>query len=139
MDAHEPATPPAPDRSAEPTGEVLRRLAADLAALAQFYRDEIRAHYEGLARDALRAGLFIGAALALGFFALGLLVATLVLVVAIWLPGWLAALAVLVVVLLVIALLVLVGLNRVRRRRAAWAARVEEEVRWLRSLFARES
>jgi hypothetical protein len=40
---------------------------------------------------------------------------------------------------LIIALLVIVGIGGVRRRRAIWAARVKEEVRWLRSLFPRQS
>ena len=139
MDESERGAPRGPQRSAESTGDLLRRLAADVAALAQVYGGEVRDHYQGLAKDAARAALLIGAALALGFFALGLLVATLVLVVAIWVPGWLAALAVLGVLILVIALLVIGGVRRVRRRRAVWAARVEEEVRWLRSLFPRES
>jgi cytochrome c biogenesis protein CcdA len=149
MDDHErgPNGGRAPDQqqeraqphASEPTGDVLRRLAADVATLAQVYGAEIRDHYQGLARDAARAALFIGAALALGFFALGLLVAAVVLVVAIWVPGWLAALIVLAVVVLAVAALVLVGIGRLRRRRTAWAVRVEEEVRWLRSLFPRES
>ncbi len=139
MDEHERETARSPERGAESTGDVLRRLAADVATLAEVYGAEIRDHYQGLTRDAVRAALFIGAALALGFFALGLLVAAIVLVVAIWIPPWLASLLVLGALVLAIALLVIVGIRRVRRRRAIWAARVEEEVRWLRSLFPRES
>jgi putative superfamily III holin-X len=139
MDLHEQEAPRGPERGAESTGDLLRRLAADAARLAQVYGGEIRDHYQGLARDAMRAALLIGAALVFGFFAVGLLVATLVLVVAIWVPGWVAALVVLGVLAVVIAILVLVGVGRVRRRRAVWAARVEEEVRWLRSLFPRQS
>jgi hypothetical protein len=37
------------------------------------------------------------------------------------------------------AILIAVAVRRVRRRQAAWSARVAEEVRWLRSLFPRES
>jgi uncharacterized membrane protein len=81
----------------------------------------------------------IGAALLLGVFAMGMLVATLVLVAAIWLPGWLAALVVLAAMLAAMAILIAVAVRRVRRRQAAWSARVAEEVRWLRSLFPRES
>jgi ABC-type multidrug transport system fused ATPase/permease subunit len=123
----------------EPTGELLRRLAADIAALARLYGRAIRDHARGLARDVAMAAAMIGAALALGLLALGLIVATLVLILDIWLPAWLAACIVLAVIALAMALLVFSGVRRVRRRRAAWAARVEEEVRWLRSLFPRES
>jgi len=75
----------------------------------------------------------------LGIFALGLAVAGMVLVAAIWLPAWLAALVVLAVMMVAVALLAGLAARRVRRRRAAWSARVEEEVRWLKSLFPRES
>ncbi|MDR7484075.1 MAG: phage holin family protein [Armatimonadota bacterium] len=123
----------------EPAGDVVRRLAADLAALLRLYGRAVAGHLRGLSRDVAAAALMIGAALALGVFALGLAVAVLVLVLAIWLPGWLAAAVVLGAVVAVMGALVFLGTRRVRRRRAAWAAMVEEEVRWLRSLFPRES
>jgi hypothetical protein len=123
----------------EPTGEILRRLIADLSALLALYGRAIRSHVDGMARDIGIAAALIGAAAVLGVFALGLLVALLVLVVAIWLPPWAAALVVLGVLVLLMAVLVLAGVSRVRRRRAAWAARVEEEKRWLRSLFPTQS
>ena len=123
----------------ESTAEVVRRLIADVARLIQTYGREIRAHARGLGRDLAVAAAMIGAALVVGGFALGLAVAAMVLVAAVWLPGWLAALVVLAVMLVVMALLVGLAVRRVRRRRAAWSARVEEEVRWLKSLFPRES
>jgi hypothetical protein len=127
------------DTTHEPTGALIRRLAADVAALAHLYGAVVQEHYRGLSRDVARAALFVGAALALGVLALGLAVATIVLVVAIWLPHWAAALAVLAAVVAVGAILVLAGVRRLRRRQAMWAARVEEEVRWWRSLFPKES
>jgi protein-S-isoprenylcysteine O-methyltransferase Ste14 len=123
----------------EATGEILRRLLADLTTLLGLYGRAVREHLRGMARDAGLAAAMIGAAAVLGVFVLGLLVATLVLVVAIWLPAWLAALLVLAGMAVIMAVLVLAGMRRVRRRRAAWAARVEEEVRWLRSLFPKEN
>jgi len=123
----------------EPSGELVRRLIADVARLIQLYGQTVQSHLRGLGRDISTAALMIGAALLLGVFAMGVLVATLVLVADIWLPGWLAALVVLGVMLAAIAILVLIGIRRLRRRRAAWSARVAEEVRWLRSLFPRES
>jgi cytochrome c biogenesis protein CcdA len=122
----------------EPTGDILRRLLADVAALIQLYGRAVQEHVRGLARDAGLAAALIGAAAVLGIFALGLAVATVVLVAAIWLPAWLAALVVLAGIVLIMAGLVFAGLRRVRRRRAVWAAKVEEEVRWLRSLFPTE-
>jgi peptidoglycan/LPS O-acetylase OafA/YrhL len=123
----------------EPTGEILRRLFADVAALIGLYGRAMREHLRGTASDVGLAAAMIGAAAVLGVFALGLAVATLVLLAAIWLPAWLAALVVLGGVVLIMAVLALLGLRRVRRRRAVWTAKVEEEVRWLRSLFPKES
>ncbi len=121
------------------TAEIVRRLITDVALLIQHYGREIRGHARGLGRDVAVAAIMVGAAVALGVFALGLVVATLVLVAAIWLPAWLAALVVLVVMVMAMALLVWLALRRVKRRQAVWSARVEEEVRWLKSLFPRES
>jgi hypothetical protein len=128
-----------PGPTPEPTGEVLRRLAADVAALLRLYGRALQDHSRGLVRDVAVAAALIGAALVLGVFALGLIVATLVLVLAVWMPAWAAALVVLGATGGIAVLIVVVGIGRVRRRRAAWAARVAEEVRWLRSLFPTES
>jgi len=125
--------------SQEPVGEMVRRLIADVGRLIQLYGETAQDHVRGLGRDMATAALLIGAALLLGVFAMGVLVAGLVLVANIWLPGWLAALVVLGVMLAAMAILVWIGVRRVRRRHAAWSARVAEEVRWLRSLFPRES
>jgi len=123
----------------ESTAEVVRRLIADVARLIETYGREIRVHARGFGRDIGIAAAMIGAALVLGIFAIGLAVAAMVLIVAIWLPGWLAALVVLGVIIASMALLVGLAVRRVKRRRAAWSARVEEEVQWLKSLFPRES
>lgn len=131
MNEH-PGSPP------EPTGEILRRLTADVAALLRLYARAFQDHARGLVRAVAVAAALIGAALVLGIFALGLIVATLVLVVAIWLPAWAAVLVVLGAVAGMSAVMVLAGIRRVRGRRAAWAERVAEEVRWLRSLFPTE-
>ena len=123
----------------EPTGDLVRRLIVDVAELIRLYGRAVREHLRGMGRDVTMATAMIGAVLVLGVFALGLVVATLVLVAANWLPGWLAALIVLGGILLVMALLVVIGVSRVKRRQAAWSRRVAEEVQWLRSLFPRES
>jgi hypothetical protein len=123
----------------EPTGEIVRRLLTDLAALLRLYGRALDAHARGLARDVGLAAAMVGAAAVLGLLAIGLGVASLVLIVSLWVPAWVAAVLVLALLAGTMAALVLVAVRRVRRRRAAWAARVEEELRWLRSLFLRES
>src|SRR3990172_3732477 len=100
----------------EPSGELVRRLIADVARLIQLYGQTVQSHLRGLGRDISTAALMIGAALLLGVFAMGVLVATLVLVADIWLPGWLAALVVLGVMLAAMAILVLVRVPPPPRR-----------------------
>lgn len=119
----------------EPTGELVRRLLTDVAALVQLYGREIRAYLRGLGRDVAVAAIMYAAALALALFALGVAAAALILVADIWLPVWVAALVVLGVMVAAIGLLVLLATRKIRRRQARWSARVAEEVRWLRSLF----
>ncbi len=123
----------------EPTGELVRRLLADAAALVNLYGREIRAYVRGLGRDAMVAGIMVAAALALGLFALGVAVAALILVADIWLPSWAAALLVLGIMVAAAGVLVLLARRRIRRRAAGWSSRVAEEVRWLRSIFQSKS
>ncbi len=123
----------------EPSGELLRRLLADAAALGGVYGRAVQEHLRVLAKDLAFAAIAIGAAAALGVMAIGVAVATLVLVAAIWLPGWLAALVVLGVMITAMGILLSVGRIRLRRGRASWAARVSEEIRWLQSLFPRRN
>ncbi len=125
--------------SREATGELVHRLIVDLVALIAVYGRALQDHARGLGRDVATAALMIGAAVLLGIFALGVLVAALILVMSILLPAWLAALVVLGSMLVAMGVLIWIGLRRVRRRRAAWAAQVAEEMQWLRSLFPRES
>ncbi len=123
----------------EPSGDLLRRLLADVAALGGVYGRAVREHLHALAKDFAFAALMVGVAVALGVVAIGLAVAAIVLVAAIWLPGWLAALVVLGVMITAMGVLLSLGKVRLRRRRAAWAARVAEEIRWLQTLFPRRS
>lgn len=123
----------------EPTGELVRRLIADLAALVRLYGREIRDYVRGLGRDVVMAAIVLAAAASLAFFALGVVIAVLILVADIWLPGWAAALFVLGIMVAAIGVLVWLGMRRLRRRQAVWSARMAEEVRWLRSLFQGKS
>lgn len=123
----------------EPTSDLLRRLLADVAALGRAYGRATREHLTALVRDFALAALMVVAAVALGVMAIGLAVAALVMVAAIWLPGWLAAVVVLGIMIIAMGVLLSVGKARLQRRRAGWAARIAEEVRWLQSLFNRRS
>ncbi|MDI6771886.1 MAG: phage holin family protein [bacterium] len=123
----------------EPSGDLLRRLLADAAALGGVYGRAAREHLHVLARDFAFAALMVGIAVVLGVMAIGVAVAALVMTVAIWLPGWLAALVVLGVMVTAMGVLLSLGKVRLRRRRAAWAARVAEEIHWLQTLFSRRS
>ncbi|MGH2375597.1 MAG: phage holin family protein [Candidatus Methylomirabilaceae bacterium] len=123
----------------EPTGELVRRLIADLAALVRLYGREIRDYVRGLGRDVVMAAIVFAVAASLAFFALGVVIAVLILVADIWLPGWAAALFVLGIMVAAIGVLVWLGMRRLRRRQAVWSARMAEEVRWLRSLFQGKS
>ncbi|MDR7556591.1 MAG: phage holin family protein [Armatimonadota bacterium] len=123
----------------EPTVEVLRRLVADAARLLRAYRDLLRVQVRATGRDLAVAGLLAGAALVLAVLVPVLAVVVLILVLALWLPAWLAVLGVLVLVAATSAGLAALGVRRLRRRRAAWAAQVGGELRWLRGLFHRES
>jgi ABC-type multidrug transport system fused ATPase/permease subunit len=123
----------------EPSGDLLRRLLADAAALGGVYGRAAREHLHALARDFAFAALMIGVAVALGVMAIGVAVAALVMVAAIWLPGWLAALVVLGVMITAMGVLLSLGKVRLRRRRAVWAARMAEEIRWLQTLLSRRS
>lgn len=125
--------------SGEPSGDLLRRLLADMGALGGVYGRAAREHLHALARDFAFAAIMIVAAVALGVMAVGVAVAALVMVAAIWLPGWLAALVVLGVMISVMGILLSLGRVRLRRRRTAWAARMAEEIRWLQTLLSRRS
>lgn len=137
--SREPVTPVESGPAREPMADLMRRLASDVAALVQIYGRDLRNHVGGMGRDLAVAAVLVGGALVLGVFALGLAVATVVLILSVWMPGWLAGLVVMGAVVTSIGVLMLVAARRVRRRRAAWAARVSEEVRWLRSMFPKES
>ena len=86
--------------------------------LSQLLKDEIeqikKELTEKLKRLGLGAGLFAGAAF-FGFFAFAVFLAVAILVLAIWLPAWAAALIVLVVLLILAGVLALLGLREVKK------------------------
>ncbi|BDZ45426.1 phage holin family protein [Naasia aerilata] len=86
--------------------------------LSQLVQDEIAQIKQELGEKAkklgLGAGLFAGAAF-FGFFAFAVFLTVAILVLAIWLPAWAAALIVLVVLLILAAVLALLGLREVKK------------------------
>ncbi len=100
-----------------------RRGLLDLAGrvtdlVTRLIRDEIRAAKLEMGRKLKAAGTgigFLAGAAALGFFALGVLIAAAVAGLAGAVPGWLAALIVAGALLLAIAALVLLGVRAVKR------------------------
>jgi uncharacterized membrane protein YqjE len=110
---------PVPPRGDDTRKKSLIQLIGDVPGLiGQLIRDEIEQIKKELTDKAkklgLGAGLFAGAAF-FGFFAFAVFLATVILILAIWLPGWLSALIVLVVLVAIAAVLALLGLREVKK------------------------
>jgi Flp pilus assembly protein TadB len=112
---------------------VLRRLAANIAALLQTYAILAGQETRATVRDVATGVLFLAAAALLGGFALALTVVAAVLLLSLVLQPWEAALIVLAVAGLVMVLLIELGLGRLRRRRLQRVVEAfKEDLRWLR-------
>lgn len=102
---------------AEPRDASLGTLVSDLSSqIPELIRSEIRLAQAEMTEKGKRAGIGLGAfgaAGVLGLFGFGVLLATLVLVLALFLPAWLAALIVTVVVFAAAALAAVVGKSKV--------------------------
>lgn len=93
---------------------LLSELPGQISDLVHAELEAFKAEFASKAKNfGVGAALFIVAA-AIGFFALGVLVALLIIVFALFLPLWLATLIVLVLLLAMAAILVLIGVNRVK-------------------------
>lgn len=116
--------------------ELVRSLLADIRMLLQGELELAKLELKDKGSDLGIAGGLLGGALAVALFALGTLIATAVLVLAIVLPGWAAALVVATVLVMVALLLFVVGRNKMRR---AWPPApketidsVLEDLEWMR-------
>lgn len=90
--------------------DLLTDLPNHISGLVRAEFDQIKAETTYKAKHfGIGTGMFAAAAF-VGLFLLGTLTATLILVLAIWLPGWAAALIVSGVLILVIGVLVLIGM-----------------------------
>jgi uncharacterized membrane protein YqjE len=109
---HEPSEP-----LTEPREASLGTLVSDLSAqIPELIRSEMRLAQAEVAEKGKRAGIGIGmfsVAGVLGFFGLGVLITTFVLLLDLFLPAWAAALIVAVVLFAVAGIAALVGKNKV--------------------------
>ena len=124
--------------------ELVRSLLADIRMLLQGELELAKLEVKDKGSDLGIAGGLLGGAVAVALFALGTLVATAVLALAIVLPGWAAALIVATVLVMVALLLFVVGRNKMRRvwppaptetidsvlEDLEWMRREAERLRW---------
>jgi hypothetical protein len=122
----------APKRESAAT--IVQRLAANLVALARAYADLAQDEARATIRGIVRGVICIGIAAVLGVYAVGLILLTVVLVLALVMPPWLAALVTFAGSLLVIGILVMIAVRGFTLRRlSAVASQVRSDILWLRS------
>lgn len=117
---------PLKDRS---TAELLRRLSEQIRSLIQ---QEIRLAKAELTEKGKRAGKGAGmlaAAAVVGLYAIGVLLATIILALDTVMPTWLAALIVTVVLLVIAGILAMMGRSQARKATPAAPARTMESVK----------
>jgi len=123
----------APTRD-ESAAAIIQRLAANLAALAQAYADLARDEARETVRGIVRGLVCLGLAAVIGVYAVGLLLLTVVRLLALVLPPWLAALITFAGTLIVLGVLVAIGIRGFTLRRLhAVAAQVRSDIQWLRN------
>jgi len=130
------AVEPQPDRSAAPptggdpsTGELVSRLSSEVS---QLVRDELRLAQLEVSGKAKKAGFGVGmfgAAGLLALYAVGVLIATAILALALAVAAWLAALIVAVVLLAGAGLAALLGKKRVTEAAPPVPTRAVENVK----------
>lgn len=118
-----------PDNDHASTGELISRLTEQTSTLI---RDEMRLAQAEMTAKAKSAGVGIGmfgAGGLLALYGLGAGVATLILVLALFLPAWAAALIVTAVLLIAAAVVALVGKGKVQEATPAAPERTIENVK----------
>ena len=107
---------PAPAQASEPsTGQLISDLTTQIS---QLVRDEARLAQAEVTQKAKRLGVgagFFGGAGLVAFFGLATLITTVILVLALFLPAWLAALIVTVVLFAIAGVLALIGKKDVQQ------------------------
>jgi Flp pilus assembly protein TadB len=111
------------------TSELVQRAGEQVSRLV---RDELALAKAELAEKGKHAGIGVGlfgGAGGIGFYAVGTLIATLVLVLDIWLPAWAAALIVTGALLLIAGILALLGRRQVQRAKPPMPESAAQSVR----------
>ncbi len=124
------------DPVAEPSGAILARLLSNIASLLRIHALLSGQEARAVAREIVRGLAFIGVAVLISIYMVGLLVATAVLALSLVMRPWAAALTVLGATVVAMALLFFIGVQRVRARvhRLGNLIRAfKEDVRWLGS------
>lgn len=135
-EAEVPSAPRAPRTRAEDasTGELIGRVSEQLSDLVRSEMELARAELQVAAKRAgLGIGLFGGAGV-LALYGVGVLIATLVLVLALMMPAWLAALIVTVVLFAAAAVAALVGKKEVEQAPPAVQTSTESVQRDIQTL-----
>lgn len=101
---------------------LLRRWVETFRAVGDAFLDLLEAELRALGQEVTRSGRHLlvalglfGAAAAIGFWLIGVLICCAILLAALWLPLWGAALAVAGVLLLVVAVVAWLGVRHLRR------------------------
>lgn len=102
-------------RNSRSLGELIGQVPTLIIELVKAELASLKHELTGKAKDAgLGIGLLVGAVVLLFFFACTL-IASIILVIAIWLPAWASALIVTGVLLILIAILALVGVSKLKK------------------------
>jgi len=129
IDARDTDTP----KTDESAAAIARRLLMNIGGLAQAYADLAREEARGTLRGIVRSLVCFGLAAVLGVYAVGLVLLTVVLLLSLALPSWLAALITFAGAVLAISVLVAIGVRGLKLRRvSAVAAQMRSDIRWLR-------
>jgi Putative Actinobacterial Holin-X, holin superfamily III len=132
---------------AEPAGvqgwiELFRSLGEALFEVLRAEAEALGEDFRRSGRDLARALALLGGAAAVGFWTLGVVVAALVAVLAIWLQPWAAALIAAAIFAAVAGLLAALGLRRLRRLESPAESvrrRVSDHVAWWRTRLLAET
>jgi uncharacterized membrane protein YqjE len=99
------------DKNREPLAALIGSLPALVSNLIKAEIDQVKTKAAHLGSYAGKGAVFVALALIFLFFAIGTLVAVVILALSLVLPAWLAALIVFVVFLLIAVVLALIGVN----------------------------
>ncbi len=119
-----------------PISSILQDVAGDVTGIVRSEIKLAKAELAGEARQFARAAPLAVAGAILGLFALGLLLTTILLAIAVALPSWLAALIVCIGTALVAGLLFTIGRARLRRIHAVpekTVHTIKENAEWVKA------